>query len=649
MHVLNKTSGQNQTFIMYYKAISRTLADHRQPIKDIVYQRKTNMLTKTLMALVLLAQVNWASSAEQTFSADILKQDFKRLYEGLQSAHYNLYVNTPKSAFDHIYKEQLKSINKPMGASEATVFLQKFAAHAHIAHTLVDLPSGDFSTYMESGGIAFPMYIKLHNKKVYITENYTGIDGISVGDELLSINGKSIEAVLKDLRLYLSADTQEMGDGFLEFKLPYLLWLEYGALDSFDVKIKSQQGVRSFTVSAQTREAMNTMAKTQPKGLELGWQRQAKMLPGQIAYLRPGPFFNFEGEADEIWDRASFIAFIDSAFEQFMAEDAQALLIDLRNNPGGDNSFSDVMISWFADQPFRFASRFSIKVSDETTQSNQARLDQSKNAVDASDVSSRFAQAFAERKPGDVFDFDIPAAQPRKNGRFKKPVFALINRHSYSNTVFVAAILQDYGWATILGEETRDLATSYGGMEHFTLPGTGIRVGYPKAFIVRPSGDETIRGVVPDQLIDTPLFESEEDTVLQEAIKTLKRSLKTTEKGQISARKKIVHGMIAAVNDRDAEAYAHHFTDDVVVFVEGDIKVNGKRQLLKNRKQHFNDHPQVRAEIQHLVEIDDRVIMHDQVWLHGDQDTSADIVEIMTFRNDKISRMEVIQPRDLFE
>jgi hypothetical protein len=37
-------------------------------------------------------------------------------------------------------------------------------------------------------------------------------------------------------------------------------------------------------------------------------------------------------------------------------DQARRLIIDLRGNPGGDNLFSDVMVSWFATRPFRFAS-----------------------------------------------------------------------------------------------------------------------------------------------------------------------------------------------------------------------------------------------------------------------------------------------------
>ena len=82
----------------------------------------------------------------------------------------------------------------------------------------------------------------------------------------------------------------------------------------------------------------------------------------------------------------------------------------------------------------------------------------------------------------------------------------------------MAAILQDYRFGTILGEETSDLATTYGAMESFTLPRTKIEVAYPKALILRPSGDPVARGVVPDLAIPRPIFEPPDDPVLRRAI-----------------------------------------------------------------------------------------------------------------------------------
>ena len=94
----------------------------------------------------------------------------------------------------------------------------------------------------------------------------------------------------------------------------------------------------------------------------------------------------------------------------------------------------------------------------------------------------------------------------------------LVNRHSYSNAVTVAAVVQDYGFGTIIGEKTSDMATTYGAMETFALPNTGIVVGFPKAHIIRPSGDRRPDGVTPDVVIQSPIGPRTSDSVLEEAL-----------------------------------------------------------------------------------------------------------------------------------
>jgi C-terminal processing protease CtpA/Prc len=95
----------------------------------------------------------------------------------------------------------------------------------------------------------------------------------------------------------------------------------------------------------------------------------------------------------------------------------------------------------------------------------------------------------------------------------------LINRHSHSNSANVAALAQDYGFATVLGEATSDLVTTYGAMEHFKLPKTGILVGFPKAHIIRPRGDARPSGVMPDIEIEDPVVTTARDAMLDEAIR----------------------------------------------------------------------------------------------------------------------------------
>ena len=113
-------------------------------------------------------------------------------------------------------------------------------------------------------------------------------------------------------------------------------------------------------------------------------------------------------------------------------------------------------------------------------------------------ISGLIARGITESKTGATFEVKLPLVAPAESNRFEGRVWVLVNRHSYSNAAVVAAQVQDYGFGTLMGEPTADLATTYGAVESFTLPHSEALVYYPKAYMVRPSGDETVAGVRPD-------------------------------------------------------------------------------------------------------------------------------------------------------
>ncbi|WP_282079304.1 nuclear transport factor 2 family protein [Aquimarina algiphila] len=112
---------------------------------------------------------------------------------------------------------------------------------------------------------------------------------------------------------------------------------------------------------------------------------------------------------------------------------------------------------------------------------------------------------------------------------------------------------------------------------------------------------------------------------------------------------RVIKKMIEAVNDKNAEKYVNNFAEDVQVYVDGKQKIIGKKVLQENRAKHFKRYPKVSSKIEYLLEIDNKVIMHDKVWLDDVEGEGQDIVEIFTFKNGQVYRVDVVQPDDLFE
>jgi C-terminal processing protease CtpA/Prc len=456
--------------------------------------------------------------APATLAPEAVRADFAALYAGLQASHYDPYARRPREQYEALFQHMQAAIDAPLPALEVWRRFQRFVAYGNVAHARIDPPADAWEAFRQDGGKAFPLFLRVVNGRAYVRYDYSAVQGVAPGDEIIVLQGQPVMEWLAPMRALVSADNDYLAYTQMETQLPMLVWLAGKSQPSFNVVLRKPDGRRAeLTLPARDRPGFEAAAANRANVFELDANtRQARILDNGVAYLRPGPFYDNRPEATDPWDATAFQKFLDQSFDAFIGQGAHQLLIDLRDNPGGDNSFSDRMIAWFADRPFRFSESFDIKISAAATAANRKRVDVQSGGADSTAL--RLAAAYAGKRPGEHIRFPIPLVPPRAGERFTGEVYVLINRHSYSNAVLVAATVQDFGFGKILGEETADLASTYGALEKFTLPNTGLEVSFPKARILRPSSNAAARGVIPDIAITTPLVTGKQDVVLQQAL-----------------------------------------------------------------------------------------------------------------------------------
>lgn len=468
------------------------------------------------------------AGGEPIAPADLLA-DFDALYAGLQAAHFDLYARRPKAEMDAAFARVRATLDAPMTRDAAQLVFQRFVAEGRVAHARIDLPFDRWAAHRARGGRALPLFLRVQDGHVFARDIPVPVDGASAGDEVVAVDDRPALEWLDGLGQLVSADTDYMRHAQVERLVPMLAWLVHGETDGVKLTLRTPEAsLRTVFLPSRTRaevEAAQATPAAEPPS------RALRRFDDGIAWLRPGPFYDDRPEAETPWDVSAFRAFIDGAFTELLAAGSTDLVIDLRDNPGGDNSFSDLMLAWIADRPFRFSPGFEIRVSEATVASNRARLDGL--PAGAGGASAEMAALFEGRRPGEIVVYPIPEVAPRTGGRFTGRVHVLINRHTYSNAANVAAVIQDYRFGRVLGEETSDLASTLGAMEQFTLPCSGLVVGYPKARILRPSGDPTPRGVVPDVILPSPVAESDGDAVMDAVLARLRAEAST---GAVAAR-----------------------------------------------------------------------------------------------------------------
>lgn len=467
-----------------------------------------------MVATVARPAESFGQMPEALISEADARADLSALYVGLEQAHYDLFAHRSRHDYDRLYSDTLAVISGPVDRDRLARLFQAFTAYGQVGHARIDAPTAAFVQGLQAGGRLLPVFIRVDEGRVLLTATADAGGRLPAGAELLSLNGEAMSVWLDRLSVWVSGERPYMIHAQMESAFPVLLGFALGDVDAVDAAARLPDGsrveARIAAVTLAGRRALREAWPTSSPDVDFD-AREFRLLERGVAYLRPGAFAE---PSTTTAGEPGFTAFVDDAFTRAIGAEVTDMLIDLRNNPGGDNSFSDPMIAWFATRPFRFASSFRLRASP------QAKAWYRKTATAAADdsVLAALAAAEAAQPDGARYPFELPLVEPRADQRFEGRVHLLVNRHSYSNAASVAALVQDYGFGTILGEETADVPTTYASVLSFDLPRTGFTVTFPKSRIVRPNGDERLLGVVPDQRLPREPISSDHDEVLDAAL-----------------------------------------------------------------------------------------------------------------------------------
>lgn len=462
--------------------------------------KKHNIVLAFLVPFINL----YIGHAQEQFSREAVLEDLAFLKSSLEQTHYNLYAFTPKKAFLENTEQVKNEITEDsVSLLKVQSLFQKVISKANTGHAEIDFPIQPYIGYAQKGGTLFPLEIALEDGKAFIRKNFSGNEKLKIGMQLLQVNGEDVNSILQKLYPQLSAERTYFKNAKLEFwSFPRLFWQVFGEKETFTIQVKNNDTRSNFELKSITVGEYETVRR----GEILDPNRYFKYM-NDIAYLHPGSFGAIENS-----DEKGYRTFIDSVFTDLKSKKARTLLIDLRNHPGGDNSFSDYLISYFAPKPFKWHSKFLLK-------SSAILKEQTRKKNDTTDA---YFRTILSKKDGEVFEYSYEPVSPvKKEKRFTGKVAVLVNRQTHSMAAVIAAQLQDDGFATIVGEETGDVPTLYASQFSYTLPNTGITVKVPKGYMIRPNGKEDVQGVVPNIVIKDHLLD-EDDEILNGFLKMLK-------------------------------------------------------------------------------------------------------------------------------
>jgi hypothetical protein len=478
------------------------------------------------LLLVFGSAVNAQPSGDcaNCFTAAEAQEDLRILYQRLQNEHVDLFARRNKTEYDAHIDGLAARIGGPIPKSKFRFMLHEAMAFGEIGHAKTEAAMEDVFAHVGKGGGIIPLSI-VYRGEGMLTDNWTGTsEALPPGSRIIALGGMPTADFEAEARKLVSADTKRLLWAQIEQGLPAYLYLVFGPRDALTVEYVAPDGTSgTHDVAAMPLGEMYALQDERPVARpdRNANARVYRDLGDGLFYLQPGPFSatsEERGEDGAAYTIGPFREFVAQAFAALADSGARDLIIDLRGNGGGDASFSDLIIARLTDQPYRHSARYEIRAGPNTKAVWAGR------DTDPETLSGRIAAALQTAADGERVSIELPTIQPISDNAFDGRVWVLVDRHSYSNAAVVAALMQDLGIARVMGEETADVPTTFGAVESFALPNSGASITYPKAYMVRPSGSEAVRGVVPDFPIAPNPIGSARDTMLEAAISEIKRS-----------------------------------------------------------------------------------------------------------------------------
>lgn len=321
----------------------------------------------------------------------------------------------------------------------------------------------------------FPMKTKRIGDRVFVTDVYSSDlqnQGVFANCEILEIDGeKVLDYGNKHIRPYLASSTSQ--------------WSEYRPFSEFE--LTKDKGSKVSKILFQTPEGKKVMVES---SRNVSWDLQNnnptmnfRVLEGNVGLLTVGSFQNSD------FDRSYF----DKLYHEILK--TEALIIDIRNNGGGNSSYADYLISHFSNKPILQSSWKSPMYI-------------------AAHGSWNYPQEWYMQTPH-------PLSPVRGKEIYQKPVVLLVNAATFSSAENLCVTFRSSKRGKIVGTPTGGST----GNPIFIDLGFGIGCCICTKHELDAEGNEFIGiGIQPDIVVeeDVNLFLKNRDNVIEKALDVLK-------------------------------------------------------------------------------------------------------------------------------
>lgn len=426
---------------------------------------------------------------DKKIEPELLKQDIQAYYQGAIERHPDIAKYANMDELKKTVQQLQGQITKPMTRLAFYKIVGQLTHRFNDGHSMLIWPYQEYERLKSAGGVPFPFLVKVtQDGEILLRHSYQYEQStLAAGSKIKAINQQSSTDLLDSMQKYVGGESEYLRQQFVADRFGLILWAVFGITDQFELEVEHDGKVKSIAF-----DKAQQWVKSEQKNM-MAEEFYLKQLESGVGYLYIGHF-----DIDPDW----FEGFIDQTFAKIRQSRMTSLIIDIRDNTGGNTDTVAYLARYLAKKDFRLVSKMSEKLNND----NRGLMN--------------YKGQVGELIEHDWDDWEEPIDS---ENRYTGQSYLLISPITYSAGIVFATTLKDNDMAILIGQETGGNANQTAQGNLFNLPNSQLRAYITTRLLVRPNGSKEPGGVKPHyEVIPTAAtIAAESDLAMDKALELI--------------------------------------------------------------------------------------------------------------------------------
>jgi len=415
---------------------------------------------RRLLLVITIGLSTLFSASAQKINVDSLRYELKVYREIVENSHSGLNLYTSEEQFDELFKEADKKIENVHSLMEYYKILANIHTSINCGHSSVYYSLTEKETEELVSSI-FPAKMRFLGENLFIKES---LCDIPAGSQVLKINGLSMKDLVDRSFRLISSDGYNTTFKYRQLEQEFIMYLYYalGKNSEYTVNYVDYNSQKECIKTVKVVDVNNIPQKyMEVKEPTFDDIYSLKIIDNNIAVLTVN---SFSTETKKLTRK--YFKFLKRSFKKLKKSGVKNLIIDIRENTGGNDGNDMELASYLIKKPFKENKFRQLKttnlliypeyISDHLRDMIGVDGDMTGDEMSKmmkEECEKEFGKTPAEDGLFYLKEKNVIKKKPKKNS-FEGQVYIMTSGNVFSGGGLFSALVRDKSDAIFVGEET---------------------------------------------------------------------------------------------------------------------------------------------------------------------------------------------------